>query len=185
MSSFRSIPNLRVPTFQISALLIYFQFGLFNIQAIESGNLHLNRNNSAADPVIQIMAELDPVRISPGGRLTLRLIGRVNPGNHLYSIKSQGEFAPKPTRLIVTSDFLTPVSETTESEPILIIDNAFEMPLQVHNNDFWISRQYRVSSRLKPGSYPIRGYLLYQICSHRICSLPLKSRFNEPVKIIN
>lgn len=134
---------------------------------------------------IPVIVEIDPVVVKPGEKLTIRLVGRIDEEIHLYSINPQGEFAPEPTRLVVRAAFLTPSSETAESKTRLIIDEAFEMPLRVHKNDFWVSRQYRVNSRLVPGKYDINGYLTYQICSQRICSLPLQSNFSETITVLN
>ena len=57
--------------------------------------------------------------------------------------------------------------------------------LQVHQDEFWVSRAYRLSPDAKPGLYEIRGFLLYQVCDQRICSIPLKSWFNEQITVLN
>ena len=46
------------------------------------------------EPKLEILAEAES---QPGGQIFLKVIGRLEPGFHLYSIKTQK--GPKPTRL--------------------------------------------------------------------------------------
>ncbi len=167
----------------IFCVITSFSFSLMSAETVGWKSLRPEGKRDALEVSVPVIAEVFPAAISPGGLLTIRIVGRIEQDSHLYSIRPQGEFAPDPTKLIVTAGFLSPVSSTDESSTNLVIDDAFDLPLQVHKKDFWISRQYIVNKKTKPGSYHVAGYLLYQICSQRICSLPLKSRFNEKIVI--
>ncbi|NQU65974.1 MAG: hypothetical protein HQ517_17070 [SAR324 cluster bacterium] len=132
---------------------------------------------------VSVIGKVIPSSIKLGGLFTLQVIGRIDQNHHIYSIRQQGEFAPSPTKIVITSPFVTAVSKMEESATVLIIDEAIESPLQVHQNDFWISRQYRLNNTVKPGMFQLTGYLFYQICNNKICSLPLKRHFSETLNI--
>ncbi len=152
-------------------------------QKIDFDSLELDREIEPASSAVSIIAKIKPITVIQGGQLIVRIIGRTDRDHHLYSVKQQGEFAPNPTKIIVMDPLLTATSEMAESATLLIHDEAFDEPLQVHKNDFWISQQYQLNKNVKPGIYQISGYLLYQICDNRICSLPLKNHFREKITI--
>jgi len=133
---------------------------------------------------IELLVEWQPQALQGGAETELVLLGRVAAGRHLYSVHDQGEFGPDPTRLLLESDLLEPVSELTESAPITKYDQAFEVPLRVHQNDFRLRRRFRLGNKVQPGLYPISGHLLFQLCSDRICSLPLKKAFQVELTVL-
>lgn len=163
--------------------LIALHPGIGYTETVDWNQLEFNGKGTILETAIPVFIEISPMTFSVGDTITLRVIGRVDEKHHLYSVKQQGEFAPSPTRIMLKTRLLKADSPLTESPTKLIIDKAFDMPLQVHKHDFWISQQFRASPELKPGPFRIDGYLLYQICNHRICSIPLKSNFSEVVSI--
>lgn len=144
----------------------------------------LNKSN-LFDFSVPVIAEVSPESVTAGGFLTIRVFGRISQNQHLYSVNKQGDFSPDPTKIVVNNRYLSTVSGAKESPTILIIDKSFDLALQVHKREFWISQRYQIIPTAKPGVRQIRGYLLYQICSHRICSLPLKSFFETRISIIS
>jgi len=112
-----------------------------------------------------------------GQNITLSVIGRVAPGMHLYSVFPQGRFGPIQTKVEVERPGLIEREEITESKPKKILDQAFDLSLEVHENDFWIKKGYQVPPDMKKGDYQLEGYLSYQICDNKICSLPQKKKF--------
>lgn len=163
--------------------LLFSPFGEALAKKTDFENLEIKQRFESTEQTVPVFAKIVPKSIFPGEELSLQIIGRIDQDRHLYSIRQQGEFAPNPTRIVITSPFVTATSKMDESPTVLINDEAFETPLQVHKNDFWISRRYHLLKKIEPGSYQLTGYLLYQICSNRICSLPLKSHFIEPLTI--
>lgn len=127
---------------------------------------------------LSLFAESKPDTIEAGQTLTIRIWGRINSGFHIYSVKTQGEFAPIPTQFILESNDLNAVTDFSESKTETIYDAAFDQELQVHTNDFWLEQDYRVSDKLAPGIHRIEGVLFFQICDNRICSLPLEKEFS-------
>jgi hypothetical protein len=132
---------------------------------------------------LEIMAEWHPPMLSDQTEADLILYGRVQSGRHIYSIRSQGEYGPEPTRLFIEGLSLEPVSELMESDPSIKYDGAFEVPLRVHQNDFQIRRRFRLGNPIQPGLYPVNGYLRFQICSDKLCSLPLIKPFTSEITV--
>lgn len=126
---------------------------------------------------IQIFAEISPKKKSAGGKISVTVHGRIDASRHIYSVFSQGEFAPEPTKVLISSPLLKPVGAVKESKPVKIKDQAFGINLFVHKNEFWIQQEYRVLDSVKKGSYQLEGVLTYQICDNRICSLPKREPF--------
>jgi len=152
-------------------------------QKIDADTLEIDQDIGPINRTVSIIANVRPAAVFQGGQLTIQVIGRIDRDHHLYSIRQQGEFSPIPTKIVVTDPLLIATSKMDESGTLLTYDDAFEEPLYVHKDDFWISQQYILSEKAKPGNYQITGYLIYQICNNRICSLPLKNHFREKITI--
>lgn len=134
---------------------------------------------------LEVFAEFKPATAKPGSVITLKVLGRISPGFHIYSVNSQGEFSPDPTKLILHSDEIFQAGTLKESKPIKIIDKAFNLELEVHKNDFWFEQDFHLSEVSKPGARSWRGYVLYQICDNRICSFPLERDFQVQLNVSN
>lgn len=122
--------------------------------------------------------EVTPSKIPAGKRTILTLLGRVPLGSHIYSVLPQGEHAPSPTYIKISSRQLYPVGELKESTPVMAYDEAYGVVLKVHKNQFYLQQEYQTFPFAKPGKHYMKGKLIYQICNNRICSLPLKESFN-------
>ena len=138
------------------------------------------------DPInfnLELTADFSPNLIKNGETTTLTILGRVGERLHIYSVFPQGEFTPKPTKVLLETRWLSKIHATTESEPTNIYDQAFDLSLKIHKNDFWISNKYILSNVAYSGKKVVDGYLIYQICDNRICSLPTKSYFKATIDI--
>jgi hypothetical protein len=135
--------------------------------------------------LFEIYAEAIPNEIRNGASVRLKLWGRVAENYHIYSIQSQGQFGPEPTQLIMNTGWLAAESDLTESETVWVQDTAFNERLRVHKNDFWLEQHFRLSKQKNQGDHELTGDLVYQICSLRICSLPLTKPFTILLKIVD
>jgi len=133
---------------------------------------------------LKIIAELSPDLVYRNSRFRLTIYGRIDDGSHIYSIDHQGDFAPEPTRLVIESKSIVKCSNTQESAVKNIFDEAFNIPLKVHKDEFRLNQNCVVNRNAQNGIHEIRGYLQYQICDNRICSLPLKIKFQESLQIV-
>jgi hypothetical protein len=137
----------------------------------------------ALDKSLSIFAEFSHKQSATKTEIILTIHGRVDEGFHVYSIHPQGDFAPDPTQLILESKILNLTGALKESKPQTIIDDAFRLPLKVHKNEFWLRQKCSIAKDVKQGLHNIRGYIQYQVCNNRICSLPLRKHFQEKVQI--
>lgn len=132
---------------------------------------------------LSLYAEFIPETVSVGQELSLKLLGRLNQGYYIYSVDTQGEFAPVPTSFILSSDLFIARSQIMESGTITVYDEAFDQELSIHRNDFRLERRFQLADHAEPGSYQVEGVLFYQVCDNRICSLPLEKEFSARINI--
>ena len=129
-------------------------------------------------PRLELFASTKPKNVTPGQAFNLIIEGRVAVGQHIYSVKAQGEFAPEPTQLILANPLLFLIGQTNESTPQESFDGAFEQKLLIHTNDFLISQRIQTDATLHKGKQKFSGSLRYQICDNRLCSLPKDKPFS-------
>ncbi len=179
--------NYRPALFFLIVLCFWFSAGNRTVVYAESKGFERFGQNqetdSDVDRYLSIIAELSPNSVAVGEEITLTILGRTEPDYHIYSVFSQGDFSPEPTRIVIESEFLEASSKVSESSPLLIIDKSFDQSLHVHKNDFWLKQKFILKSNPLNREFHVRGYLLYQICDNRICSLPRKKAFRTILNI--
>lgn len=102
----------------------------------------------------------------------LRLVVEVPRGSHVYSLFLEDGLGPIRTKVFVEPAIEIPLGDLFESKPLEIYDQAFDTKLLAHQGSFEI--MIRLKGRMEA---PVRGYLLYQICDNRICSLAQTTSF--------
>ena len=137
--------------------------------------------DTSSEVQLELYAELSPRKPTIGEIVTLTLFGRVNPGKHIYSIHKQGEFSPEPTKIVFQTPGVRTIGRLEESAPKIIQDLAFDLNLAVHIDDFQLKQDISLMNNVPETFNEISGYLLYQICDNRICSLPLQKKFSIPI----
>lgn len=170
-------------------LTIGFLFCLINPSSV--GAIDLEFDSFESDKKIDsdlfqpldIIIELSTIKVNKDLITTLYIYGRIHPGYHIYSVINQGEDSPNPTKITVEQEFLVSVSEIKETPPVLIMDESFEKPLRVHKNEFQFEQRFQLSRPQKNGKYQISGFILYQYCTDKICSLPLRKRFKALLNV--
>lgn len=133
-------------------------------------NLFLGRTVYDSAPQVEVLPQATPT--PQGFKLTLTV--RLEHKFHLYSVKPQGKFGPKPTALVIQTSGLEPVGDLGESPPVLMVDQALGLSLWVHQKEFWVVQEFRNTARAKG---PIQGYLFYQLCDNLVCLNPAQSSF--------
>jgi len=113
-----------------------------------------------------------------GEQVILTITGRTAQSFHLYSVVPQGEFGPKPTRLILKPSDLHRFGELSESKPKLMFDQALGESYLIHQGDFWVSQTFDK----KASTEVIQGYLFYQLCDNLICLTPIKQPFEARIR---
>lgn len=164
-------------------LVLLFQVSTYCFAQTESFQPYSVSSQSFNQVQLDVFAEFLPSLTRPNHNITLKLLGRINEGFHLYSVENQGEFAPDPTRIYVLFEKLSPIGTSNESPTEIVKDNAFEQILKVHKGDFWIEQIFEVAGNIEPGNHVIKGVIVYQLCNNRICSFPLEKTFEASLTI--
>ena len=96
----------------------------------------------------------------------------VPPGSHVYSVALEEGLGPVGTKVFIEPGLEVSPEDMTETPPKPIMDQAFGLTLQAHEGNFEI-----IVRLAQPAPKGLKGYLLYQICDNRICSLPQTAPF--------
>jgi len=102
----------------------------------------------------------------------LRIIVEVPRGSHVYSLFLEDGLGPIRTKVFLEPGIEIPQKDLVESKPMEIYDQAFDSKLLAHQGSFEVMIRLEKSTR-----GPVKGYLLYQICDNRICSLAQTTSF--------
>jgi len=101
--------------------------------------------------------------------------GRLEPGQYIYSTYTSGKDSPIPSRIYLIQPKAEKKEAISESKTVSVFDEMFHKELQVHKNDFLISQKFKLIG--SDANKTVKGIFKYQICSTKICSLPLQSPF--------
>lgn len=136
---------------------------------------------------IQIFAEASPSKVSAQDSFDIKVQGRVDSEMHIYSNTFQGEYAPEPTHIALASSDFQIEKKKSESKPLTLFDETFETKLKTHKNEFWMKQSFRFKAdkkkTWKTGPKVLSGYLEFQVCNNRICSVPLQKEFTVEVMV--
>lgn len=133
-------------------------------------------------PEIQIYAEFDKLEVTPGEVTTLIIRGFMEPGWHIYSVKQQGEFGPKPTSVSFETVHQA-MGELEETPPQVIEDLALGLRLAVHKEAFVLTQKIKIVSQASPALDTFDGILHYQICDNNICAPLQHQSFSTPLTV--
>lgn len=101
--------------------------------------------------------------------------GRLKWGQYIYSTFTSGKDSPIPSRIFLIQPKAEKIEGIGESETITVYDEMFHKEVSVHQNDFLISQKFKLLDFETLQS--VKGLFKYQICTNKICSLPLQSSF--------
>ncbi len=132
---------------------------------------------------VSVFATAHPYQLEEGGVTEISVTGRLKAGRYIYSIENQGAYTPIPTSINVDHPLFLKIGDGTESKTTHVKDEVFDRVLKVHQKEFQIKQKYKVGKFMRRGEYIIPGYMYYQQCSNKICSLPTKSFFEVSVTI--
>ena len=141
--------------FDVNAQVDWLQDNSFQLQAIPVlAELKVQENNSEFEIIVY---------------------GRLKPGQYIYSTYTSGKDSPIPSRMFLILPKAKKTKVISESETVSIFDEMFHKALKVHKNDFLISQKFKLVD-FKTIQI-VKGIFKYQICTNKICSLPLQSPF--------
>ena len=171
---------LKLSGFAVIPILILSVTGLFSGASITEETSWRQSSEVLVPKPIEVVAESNPKTIGLRSELEISVFGRLKNSQYIYSGKAQGELGPIPTSIELDHPLFSKVGPVTESETTQIADQTFDRFLNIHRKEFHIKQRFRVERLpdVDAGKLTISGYLLYQQCTDRICSLPTKSNFD-------
>jgi thiol:disulfide interchange protein DsbD len=125
-----------------------------------------------------------PVRsLKAGARFTVRLVGQVQPGWHMYSMKAVAD-GPIPTRIWINEaqPFLL-AGSIKAAAPLLVQDPSFNMEVELYEGEASFTLPLRVASSVNPGSQILLVNASYQACNNKICLPPKTVKATLPIEI--
>ncbi|MBF0280277.1 MAG: hypothetical protein HQM13_20940 [SAR324 cluster bacterium] len=143
------------------------------------------KSNLPETPPLKIYAEFDTFPAAPGALVTLIVRGFIEPGWHIYSTQDQGEDAPPPTTITYRNSAHQKIGTLQESAPEVIEDQALNLRLAVHKNEFIFRQQFKISMRSPDTMQDFEGDLHFQMCDNKICTPHQVQSFATPLTIEN
>ncbi len=163
----------------ISASLIFPASSTFAFQSFEE----FSRSRKAISH-IDVTPSTDPVEAKPGANFDLHLRMKLSEGWHIYSLESQGKDETLATQIRFNENVFEVKGHWIEPEPVITLDGAIDKVVKVHQDAVRFSRNLKVPSHLKPGTYSISGAIEFRACDNKICSLPKKAGFQTQFRVL-
>ena len=132
---------------------------------------------------IEVIAKATPKTIGGQNGLEVSVYGRLKESQYIYSGESQGDPAPIPTSIELDHPLFAKKGTVMESRTVQIRDTHFDRVLKVHRQEFQMRQKFTMKRLPLGENLVVGGYLLYQQCTGRLCSLPTKSHFEIVVAV--
>jgi len=132
---------------------------------------------------VEVTALIDPILAKPGETFHLHLLVRLSPGWHIYSLKAQGGDESLATQIHFEENVFQATGEWMEPKPAIILDEALDKVVKVHNGSVQFRRNLLVPGDLNPGTFTISGKIEFRACDNKICSLPRKFGFQTQLRV--
>ena len=105
---------------------------------------------------------------------SLKLVIRIPEGAHVYSVKLATDHGPMATKVYITPRLQIESARLNESKAVELYDDAFQVKIMAHINEFTIETDLGEVPQIKP----VKGFVEYQICDQLICALPQQLPFS-------
>jgi thiol:disulfide interchange protein DsbD len=138
---------------------------------------------AAPDPVEWKLMDGPARPLKLGDRFTVRLVAQVQPGWHMYSMKTVAD-GPIATRIwLGEGQPFRLAGNVKAAEPMLIQDPSFNMEVETYEGEASFMLPLRVTARSDPGSQILLVTASYQSCNNKICLPPKTIKVSLPVEI--
>ena len=135
-------------------------------------------------PGIKLSALTDRDSANPGDRFDLYLSVQIEEGWHIYSLQPLDGNELLATQISLADDIFESAEPWKESPTHLIQDDAQAKMVKGHTFTAEFQKSFYVPEKIKPGSYSIKGNLLYRACDNKLCTLPQSLPFVTRVQVV-
>jgi len=136
------------------------------------------------DPVAWKAQDTPVTALKPGARFSIKLVGRIQEGWHMYSMKPVVD-GPIPTRVWIAEGqpFLL-AGIIKASAPQNVQDPSFNMEVELYEGEAEFTLPLRVSPGAAAQSLSLVVHASYQTCNNKICLPPKTVKVEVPVTIL-
>ena len=132
----------------------------------------------------KLMAIVDPENVRLGDRFALHVKIEMSEGWHIYSLNAEGpDKELLATKITLHSDSFVPQGLWEEPTPTIGWDGALERVVKKHEQIVEFRRWYHAVESVAPGSYEIKGVIVFRACNNKICNLPREISFKTEINV--
>ena len=142
------------------------------------------QNADKVFPGLRIFAEFDRYKVAWGTEVTLLIRVFIPKGWHVYSVRKQDKDGPLPTRVEASSKIHRRLGELRETPPLQQWDDALEMHVNVHREQFLLEQNYLIVEDVPESIQDLNGFLIFQSCDNRVCVPVRQQAFSAPLEIV-
>lgn len=135
------------------------------------------------DPVVWKVQDAPVTPLKPGARFTIKLVGQIEDGWHMYSMKPVPE-GPIATRVwIADGQPVVLAGAIRASTPQTVQDPNFNMEVEQYDGTAEFTLPLRIPSQAAVGAMKFVVNASYQSCNSKICLPPKTAKVEVPVTI--
>ena len=140
-----------------------------------------------SDPIhFKLTAIVDPENIKLGEQFVLYVKIELSEGWHIYSLYAKGvEKQPLATKISLNSDMFVAHDLWEEPTPVIAWDGALGKVVKTHQRVVEFRRWYSPVESIDPGSYQIRGDIVFRACNNKVCNLPKKISYGAKIDVLS
>jgi hypothetical protein len=119
----------------------------------------------------------------PSDRFKLYMSAQIKEGWHIYSLQPMDGNELLATQIMIEDNIFESQKHWQESPTRLIQDDAQEKLVKGHVTTAEFYNSFRVPENTRPGSYTIKGKLLFRACDNNFCTIPQSLPFDTQVRV--
>ena len=136
-----------------------------------------------ADPISWTVQDASPAVVKAGGRVTVKLVARIDDGWHLYGMKPLPE-GPIPTRIWIPEGQPFALAAAVEAARAQTVhDPSFGMEVEIYKRQAVFTLPVRVAGNAAAGPQKMLVNASYQTCDNKICLPPKTVKVEVPVSV--
>jgi thiol:disulfide interchange protein DsbD len=130
---------------------------------------------------VQWSMTVDPATVNPAGVATARIVAKLDPGWHIYSLTTP-EGGPTPTILKLEANPAISSAKFYQPKPSSKFDNNFKIDTEIYEKEVTFLAQLEVAGDANRGPVDVALTARYQACTEKEC-LPRKASLTAALNI--
>jgi len=130
---------------------------------------------------VQWSITVDPSTIAPGGTAGARIVAKLEPGWHIYSLTTP-DGGPTPTTLKLEPNPAVPSAKFHQPKPASKFDPNFKIDTEIYEKEVTFFAELKAADDAKAGPVDVAVTARYQACTEKEC-LPRKAALTAQLTI--